>query len=127
MRFLRQYWGLVALILLLTIWWTAETGPAPLMILSGLVVVWSLFWAPAWCGAANRNGKFCINNSRGLLLGCHLRQHRWQKFKMLFYSKRWAQFTRGMWASPTAILATVSGGIGTVSAVATGIKDFVLS
>ena len=126
MKLLRQYWGLVALVLLLTIWWTAETGAAPLLFLSGAVVVWSLFWAPAWCGAANRNGKFCINNSRGLLLGCHLRQHRWQKFKMLFYSKRWAQFTRGMWASPTAILATVSGSIGTVSAIATGIKDFAI-
>ena len=67
--------------------------------------------------------KFCINDSRGLLLGCNLRQHRWQKFKMLFYSKRWAQFTRGMLGVTTTILATVSDLIGTVSAVATGIKS----
>ena len=31
-----------------------------------------------------------------------------------------------MRASPAAILATVSGSIGTVSAIATGIKDFAI-
>lgn len=41
MKLLRQYWGLIALVLLLTMWWTAKTGPAPLLILSGLVVLWS--------------------------------------------------------------------------------------
>jgi hypothetical protein len=99
-----------------------------LFVLSGAVVVWSLFAAPAWCGAATRNrGAFCRNNSRGLLLGCHLREHRWQKFKMLFYSQRWAEFSRGTWATSSTKLATVSGVIGTVSAVATGIKVFALS
>ncbi|SIM67937.1 hypothetical protein SAMN04489832_1359 [Micromonospora cremea] len=70
MKILRRYWGLVALALLLTAWWTTQVGPGVLYLLSGAVVLWSLFQAPAWCGAATRSrGGFCRNNSRGLLLG----------------------------------------------------------
>ncbi|MEV4718962.1 hypothetical protein AB0J94_17375 [Micromonospora noduli] len=127
MKILRRYWGLVALALLLTAWWTTQVGPGVLYLLSGAVVLWSLFQAPAWCGASRSRDGFCRNNSRGLLLGCHLREHRWQKFKMLFYSSRWTAFSRGTWATPSAKLATVSGLIGSVSAIATGIKDFALS
>jgi hypothetical protein len=46
----------------------------------------ALFLAPVWCGAFTRKNEFCRNNSWGLLLGCHLREHRWQKFKMIFVS-----------------------------------------
>jgi hypothetical protein len=107
-------------------WLATQVGPAVLYLLSAAVISWSLFSAPAWCGGATRNRRapFCRNNPRGLLLGCHLREHRWQKFKMLFYSRRWAEFSRGTWANPSAKLATVSGVIGIVSAVATGFKDF---
>ncbi|MET8062468.1 hypothetical protein [Micromonospora sp. NPDC005313] len=109
------------------LWLSGNTGPELLYLLSGGVVIWSLFQAPAWCGAVTRRrGVFCRNNSYGLLLGCHLREHRWQKFKLLFYSHRWADFSRGTWATPSAKLATVSGLVGTVSAIATGIKDFAL-
>lgn len=124
---LRRYWGLVALLLLVTLWWTGNAGPELLYLLSGGVMIWSLLQAPAWCGAVTRRRAVtCRNNSYGLLLGCHLREHRWQKFKLLFYSRRWADFSRGTWATPSAKLATVSGLIGTVSAIATGVKDFVL-
>jgi hypothetical protein len=81
-----------------------------LFVLSGAVTLWALFVAPAWCGAAIRQrGQFCRNNSWGLLLGCHLRQHKWQKLKLIFVTRRWQQFTRGLWSGPSAILATVSG------------------
>jgi hypothetical protein len=120
-RFLRRYWGLVVLAILLTTWWRADTGPLVLLILSGLVTFWAAFQAPTWCGAANRpdqSYRYCRNNSRGLLMGCHLREHKWQKFKLLWYSRRWREFTRGWWATPSARLATVSGIVGIVSAVA---------
>jgi hypothetical protein len=116
-RFLRRYWGLAVLALLLFAW-TREVGPGALLLLSALVTFWAAFQAPAWCGAANRpggSGAFCRNNSHGLLLGCHLREHRWQKFQMIFYSRRWRELTRGMWMTPTARLATVSGLAGIVS------------
>ena len=53
----------------------------------------------------------------GLLLGCHLREHRWQKFKMMFVSRRWQQLNRGLWSSPAEVIATVSGLIAIVGAV----------
>jgi hypothetical protein len=116
-RFLRRYWGLAVLALLLLAW-TKDVGPAALLVLSGVVTFWGAFQAPAWCGAANRSGAFCRNNSHGLLLGCHLREHKWQKFQMIFYSRRWREFTRGLWATPRAKLATVSGVASIVSLLA---------
>ena len=119
--FLRRYWGLVALAILVTAWWRGEAGPIPLLIVSALVTFWAAFQAPAWCGAANRASRtepFCRNNSRGLLLGCHLRQHKWQKLQALWYSRRWQDITRGLWVTPSARLATVSGVVGIVSAIA---------
>lgn len=121
---IKRYWGLVALAVLVTAWWTLNAGPAALLVLSGLVAVWALFQAPAWCGAVNRGGRtFCRDNSRGILLGCHRREHKWQKFKLLFVSRRWRVFSRGLWASPSAKLATISGVVGTVSAFATPLAD----
>ena len=51
----------------------------------------------------------------GLLLGCHLAQHRLQKLKMIFIERRLAHFTRDMWASPNAVLATISAIFGVVA------------
>ena len=87
--------------------------------LSVAVVLWSLFMAPAWCGAVNRTPgreiEFCRNNSLGLLLGCHLAEHRFQKFKMIFIESRWGHFTLGMWVTPNAAIATVSAISGIVA------------
>ncbi|MEU7774951.1 hypothetical protein AB0C44_26855 [Micromonospora taraxaci] len=128
MKVLRRYWGLLALLALIAVWWSGNAGPELLYFLSAGVVIWSLLQAPAWCGAGTRKrGAFCRNNSYGLLLGCHIREHRWQKFKLLFWNRRWAEFSRGTWATPASRLATVTGLVGTVSAIATGIKDFALS
>ncbi len=126
MKFVQRYWGLILLALLLTMWWTWQVGPPVLYALSGLVIFWSLFTAPAWCGArtARTPRRGTAATTRTLMFGCHLRKHRWQKFKLLFYNRRWADFSRGLWASTPARLATVSGVIGTVSAVATGVRDF---
>jgi hypothetical protein len=74
-RFLRRYWGLAVVAFLVIAWTTAQLGPGVLALLSGLVLFWAAFQARAWCGPANRrSGEFCRPNSRGLLLGCHLRE-----------------------------------------------------
>jgi hypothetical protein len=114
-----RWWGVILVVALLASWRSNEVEAGALLVLSGLVTVWALFLAPVWCGAATRQrGEFCRNNSWGLLLGCHLRQHKWQKLKILFVHRRWQQFTRGLWSSPSAILATVSRVLGTASALA---------
>ena len=106
---LARWWGFALVVALLAALPTRAVPATMLFALSGLGLVWALFLAPVWCGAVTRKGEFCRNNSWGLLLGCHLREHRWQKFKMMFVSRRWQQLNGGLWSSPGAVLATVSG------------------
>ena len=106
---LARWWGFALVVAVLAALPSREVPAAILFVLSGLGLVWVLFFAPVWCGAETRGHKSCRNNSWGLLLGCHLREHRWQKFKMMFVSRRWQQLNRGLWSSPAEILATVSG------------------
>ena len=70
------------------------------LILSVGAVGYFLFQAPLWCGAITRDGTLCRNNSSGLLIGCHLREHKWQKLKMAFIPKAWRELNRGLWATP---------------------------
>jgi hypothetical protein len=51
----------------------------------------------------------CCNNSTGVLLGCHLREHKWQKLKMTVIPRQWREINKGLWASPRECLATVEG------------------
>jgi hypothetical protein len=102
---LARWWGFALVVAVLAALPSREVPAAILFVLSGLGV----FFAPVWCGAVTRKHGPCHNNSWGLLMGCHLREHRWQKFKMMFVNRRWQQLNRGLWSSPPAILATVSG------------------
>jgi hypothetical protein len=78
---LARWLGLVLVAAVLAALPSREVPAAVLFLLSGLGFVWVLFLAPVWCGADTRKHEVCRNNSYGLLLGCHLRQHRAQKFK----------------------------------------------
>jgi hypothetical protein len=62
-------------------------------------------------------GQLCRNNSTGLLLGCHLREHKLQKLEMTFVPKMWRELNRGLWASPNEWLATTGGLASLVSLV----------
>ena len=106
---LARWWGFALVVALLAALPTRAVPATLLFALSGLGLVWALFLAPVWCGAVTRKNEFCRNNSWGLLLGCHLREHRWQKFRMIFVTRRWQQLNRGLWSSPAAVLATISG------------------
>jgi hypothetical protein len=67
------------------IWtWTRPTDATLRAAISATYAVFFLLAAPVWCAAENRDGRtYCRNNSTGLLVGCHLRQHRWQKITAL--------------------------------------------
>ncbi|MGH3803190.1 MAG: hypothetical protein ACRDTD_24285, partial [Pseudonocardiaceae bacterium] len=73
MNNLSRYWGYVAFVVLITVWWTRSVGPVALIVLSLFVTAFFLFQAPVWCCAVNRDGTLCRNNSSGLLLGCSKR------------------------------------------------------
>lgn len=63
-----------------------RAGGVPLT-LSVPSTVYFFFRVPAWCGASGREGT-CRNNSKGVLMGCHLRQHKWRKFKLVVVRER---------------------------------------
>jgi hypothetical protein len=58
------------------IWiWTQPTDATVRAAISATYVVFFLLAAPVWCAAENRDRTYYPNNSTGLLVGCHLRQH----------------------------------------------------
>ncbi len=124
MRLLRRYWGFLALILAIGGWVGLVAGKflasaiAVILILSVAALGYFLFQAPLWCGAITREGTLCRNNSSGLLIGCHLREHKWQKLKMTFVPKAWRELNRGLWATPREGVNTLAGLGSAVSALA---------
>ncbi|MEU0211489.1 hypothetical protein ABZ235_34675 [Streptomyces canus] len=59
----------------------------------------------------------CRNNASGLLLGCHIRQHRWQKLKMIFLRRQLREFCSGLFSDGKATIVTLSGMASVVSAL----------
>ena len=114
-KFLRRYWGYLALGLVILGWVTHAVGYIVIAILSLLALVYFLVQAPLTCGAEIRKGDHCRNNSHGLLLGCHIRQHKWQRARDIFVSRKWRDVIHDLTASPKDILGTVGGLISIVS------------
>src|SRR5262249_26174066 len=133
MSLLRRYWGFLALVIALAGWVGLAAGKVAasfvvlILILSVAAFGYFLFQAPLWCGAVTRDGKLCRNNSSGLLIGCHLREHKFQKLKMTFVPRVWRELNRGLWASPREGVTTLSGLSAVVSALAAVIMLFVVS
>ena len=114
-RFLQRYWGYLALALVILGWVTHTVGYAIIVILSLLALVYFLVQAPLTCGAEPRKGEHCRNNSHGLLLGCWNRQHKWQRVRDIFVSRRWRNVIHDLTASPKDKLGTASAFISIVS------------
>jgi hypothetical protein len=116
-----RYWGYGVLAVLLLSLGGKSLGPGVYAALVALLIFYVLFQVPVYCGAINRRRgdavEFCRNNSAGLFLGCHLRQHKWQKFGGAWWSLGWRQKSAGIWTGAPAKLATVSGLIGTVTGI----------
>lgn len=74
---LRLYWGYATSGLAAYEWITRQGTWMLAATLTAVSVLYFAFQVPTYCGASTRSGGTCRNNSRGLLLGCHLRQHRW--------------------------------------------------
>jgi hypothetical protein len=107
-QFLRRYWGYLAIVIAILGWATHTFGYAVILILSGAALIYFLVQAPLTCGAEGREGH-CRNNSHGLLMGCWIRQHKWQRLKDVFVSRKWRETGHSLLGSPKDILATVGG------------------
>ena len=116
-----RYWGLI-LIAVMLVSIDQHLGVLPYLAMTILIVIWALFGAPTWCGAVNRKrGKdpeYCRNNASGLLLGCRIRQHKFQRFTRAWWSTSWRDRARGLWMGAPAKLATVSGVVGIITGLA---------
>jgi hypothetical protein len=103
-----QMWGYAILAIVVYCWLGTNIGPAPIAAGFGLVFLYALFQAPMWCCATTRQGDACRNNSYGLLLGCHIRHHRWQKVKMAVRASSWGALANRVLSGMTGVAASVS-------------------
>lgn len=115
-RLLGSLWGYLLLAAVIWLWFLPSIGPGVIAVLSGFVVLYSLFQAPMWCCAENRDGGLCRNNAYGILLGCHVRQHKWQKFKMAGRQQYWGRLGRRVFSGVGGQAATFSAFAGMLSA-----------
>lgn len=83
-RLVTRYWGYIALIVAVVGFFLHSLGFAVILILALAALGYFLVQAPVWCCAITREGLLCRKNSHGLLLGCSIRQHRWQRMKQTF-------------------------------------------
>jgi hypothetical protein len=107
---LGKWWGVIAAALLIAAWINSAAGPALVIVLSAVTLLWCLFQAPVTCGAPVRGrNDGCRNNASGLLLGCHIRQHRWQKLKLLVFRRQLREFCSGLFADGKETIVTLAG------------------
>ncbi|MBS2546898.1 hypothetical protein KGQ19_08445 [Catenulispora sp. NL8] len=123
MNSILRYWGYLAALGLVLAWTTHNRNWVLILVLSVVVVIYSFFRAPAWCGAPIRKkDAYCRNNAYGLLMGCHLRQHRWEKLKMTVAPKRWRELVGRCLTSTQQKLAVLAGIAGSISTMLALIK-----
>ncbi|MER7543551.1 hypothetical protein [Actinomadura sp.] len=118
MKLLGQFWGYLLLIVLALAWWKGGVAPVILIVLSVAAVFYFFFRAPVWCGAMTRENRLCRKNANGILMGCSYRHHKWQKIKLVFFPRAWAELNRGLWATPREGMTTLAGLAGVVSSLA---------
>jgi hypothetical protein len=113
-----RYWGLIP-IAIMVIGLDRRWGVLPYVFLSLLVLLWVLFGAPTSCGVVDRRrGEYCRNNSPGLMLGCDLPEHKYQRFTQAWWNASWRDRARGIWSGAAAKFATLSALVGMLIGIA---------
>lgn len=108
MKTIKKYWGYVVILLIIYGWASGSFSAGALAILSGVAFLYTLFQAPVWCCAHTRGNELCRNNAGGLLRGCWIREHRWQKLKMLAKTESWRNLIGKFFSGLTGSTATFS-------------------
>lgn len=121
-RRIARYWGYLLFVVIIVGW--SDLPPLAVVIVSVAVLLYFLVQAPVWCGAQNRDGTLCRNNSYGLLLGCRLNQHKWQRLQMLRPGPRWLQVNRALWAGVRECLASLASIATVFMGVIAGVQLF---
>lgn len=115
--FLGRYIGYLLVPILVYGWASGNMSAAFILIASSFTVLYMLFAVPTWCMATTREGLGCRRNSSGLLLGCSLREHKWQKVKMAVRASSWGDLFSKFWSNTANAAAAVSAMAGVGSAL----------
>ncbi|MQM25225.1 hypothetical protein [Glycomyces albidus] len=115
---LYRYWGYLLLVAAVILLFARDVGPLVVSGAFALCFTWMLVAAPTWCGAKNRGEGYCRNNSSGLLGGCKLRQHKWQRFKALTRLGTLGDALRGWFSGAQQQVATLALIVSAVGVVA---------
>jgi hypothetical protein len=112
----REIPGYLLLVFLYFEWFVFHAVPLMLEVGSMLAVTYFSFQAPVPCCAENRDRTFCRNNARGIIGGCHLKQHKWQNLRMLVHRHSWTRLAHGLFrkASGNAAALGALGSLGSV-------------
>lgn len=105
---IKKYWGYIVVVLVVYGWTSESFSIGALALLSGIAFVYTLFQAPVWCCAQTRQGVFCRNNAGGVLRGCWIREHRWQKMRMLAKTDNWKRLFSRLFSGVNGATATIS-------------------
>jgi hypothetical protein len=119
-------WGYLLLVLAIIFWASRDIGPGMALIAFALAGTWMLVGVPVWCGAETRKGLSCRKNSYGLLLGCSIREHRWQKFRDLFKPKEIREAFQGWFTGAANRIATCALAVSAMGTLIT-LSQFLLS
>lgn len=108
---LGKWWGVLSGLLLIAAWINHAAGPIVVIVLSTVTTAWCFFRAPVTCGAPVRGrDDGCRNNASGLLMGCpQIRQHRWEKLKVLIFRRQLRAFCSGLFSDGKATIVTLAG------------------
>ncbi|MCK1797474.1 hypothetical protein MTQ01_15870 [Streptomyces sp. XM4193] len=120
------YWGLITLIVGVAGWATASVGPPGLAVLFALSLLWFLFRAPVPCGApTRRRDELCRNNARGILRGCRIEQHKWQRLRSIVVRPRISRAVRELFPNAITGLASLGALVSLVSTVTATVLSLV--
>lgn len=110
----------IALPVLIVLWTQPVSSTARALVSAGYAL-FLLLAAPVWCAAQNRDGTACRNNASGLLVGCRLRYHRWQKLSSIGRGKG----LRTLLGRCFRDAGTGAAVVGTIAAVASAAASWV--
>jgi hypothetical protein len=87
--------------------WFSGVMPAVVAGLSMVSTLYLAFASRTTCGVPVRGRRDgCQNNGNGIMLGCHIRQHRWYRAKLLG-ARRWSELPTAYFGSGILALTSV--------------------
>lgn len=118
LRWIWKWYGYLLLAGLL-IGWGAVPFDIKFVMLT-VALTYFMLQVPSVCGAVTRRNQYCRNNARGVMMGCHIREHKWQKWRLAVVPRSWRRLTEWLGRQPK--LPLLGGAAAAVAALGTAIQ-----